>query len=141
MPACGRQCGSTSVPVRPIFTSKHSRPSRGAKPREADDTRPPRGLPHQAGSRGVERSRQGKPGEVPVTQAMTGGRQAGASARSVLVSSLVLKRQAQRGVPRHEAKVSISVQRDQDQQDGRTEVTVEPKMASPPEPLAGEDHL
>ena len=35
----------------------------------------------------------------------------------------------------------ISVQQDQDQQDGRTEVTVEPKTASPPEPLAGEDHL
>ena len=46
-----------------------------------------------------------------------------------------------RGVPRHQAKVSISVQRDQDQQDGRTEVTVEPKTASPPEPLAGEDYF
>ena len=42
-------------------------------------------------------------------------------------------------LPRHQGKVSISVQRDQDQQDGRTEVTVEPKAASPPEPLAGED--
>ena len=40
-----------------------------------------------------------------------------------------------RGVPRRQAKVSISVQRDQDQQDGKTEVIVEPKMASPPEPL------
>ena len=38
-----------------------------------------------------------------------------------------------------QAKVSISVQRDQDQQDGKTEVTMEPKAASPPEPLAGED--
>ena len=46
-----------------------------------------------------------------------------------------------REVLRHQAKVSISVQRDQDQQDGRTEVTVEPKTVSPPEPLAGEDHL
>ena len=42
-------------------------------------------------------------------------------------------------VPRHQAKVSTSVQRDQDQQDGKTEVIVEPKTASPPEPLAGED--
>ena len=33
------------------------------------------------------------------------------------------------------------MQRDQDQQDGRTEVTVEPKTASPPEPLAGEDRF
>ena len=46
-----------------------------------------------------------------------------------------------RGVPRRQAKVFISVQRDQDQQDGKTEVTMEPKAASPPEPLAGEDHL
>ena len=46
-----------------------------------------------------------------------------------------------RGVPRHQAKVSISVQQDQDQQDGRTEVTVEPKTASPPAPLTDEDHL
>ena len=36
-------------------------------------------------------------------------------------------------------KVSISVQQDQDQQDSKTEVTMEPKAASPPEPLAGED--
>ena len=46
-----------------------------------------------------------------------------------------------RGVPRHQAKVSLSVQRDQDQQDGRTEVTVEPKTASSPEPLAGEEYF
>ena len=65
MPACG--------PVRPIFTSKHSRPSRGAKPHEADDARPPQGRPHQAGSRGAERSRRGTPREVPVMQAMTTG--------------------------------------------------------------------
>ena len=45
------------------------------------------------------------------------------------------------GVPRHQAKVSISVQQDQDEQDGKTEVTVEPNTASPPEPLADEDHL
>ena len=34
--------------------------------------------------------------------------------------------------PRHRAKVTIPVQRDQDQQSGRTEVTVEPKTASSP---------
>ena len=45
------------------------------------------------------------------------------------------------GVPRQQAKVSLSVQQDQDQQDDRTEVTVEPKTASPPDPVAGEDHL
>ena len=46
-----------------------------------------------------------------------------------------------RGVPRHQEKVSISVQQDQDQQDGRTEVIVEPRTASQPEPLAGEDYF
>ena len=41
----------------------------------------------------------------------------------------------------HQAKASISVQRDQDQPNGREEVVVEPKQASPPEPLTGEDQL
>ena len=41
----------------------------------------------------------------------------------------------------HQANASISVQQDQDQSNGRMEVTVEPKPASPPEPLTGEDQL
>ena len=41
----------------------------------------------------------------------------------------------------HQAKASISVQQDQDQSIGRMEVTMEPKSASPPEPLTGEDQL
>ena len=41
----------------------------------------------------------------------------------------------------HQAKASILVQQDQDQQNGRMEVIVEPKPASPPEPLTGEDQL
>ena len=45
------------------------------------------------------------------------------------------------GVLRHQAKVSISVQREQDQQDGEMEVTMDPKATSPPEPFAGEDHF
>ena len=44
-------------------------------------------------------------------------------------------------VPRHQAKVAISVQRDQEQEDYETEVTVEPKMASSPELCAGEDYF
>ncbi|XBI17868.1 hypothetical protein VPH35_059802 [Triticum aestivum] len=56
------------------------------------------GRPHQAGSRGAERSRQGTPREVLVTQAMTTGARR-APACSVLVSSLVLKRQAQARSP------------------------------------------
>ena len=46
LPTCGPRRGSPSGPVWPIFTSKHPRPLRGAKPREADDTRPPQGQPH-----------------------------------------------------------------------------------------------
>ena len=41
----------------------------------------------------------------------------------------------------YQAKATISVQQDQDQQNGRMEVIVEPKPATPPEPLAGEDQL
>ena len=69
------------------------------------------------------------------------GRQAGASPRSVLLSSLVQRGKRSRGVPRHQAKVAISVQRDQDQEDYETEVTMEPKTASSPVILAAEDHL
>ena len=42
---------------------------------------------------------------------------------------------------RYQAKVTILVQRDQDQPDGQMEVTVEPKAASSPVLLATEDHL
>ena len=44
-------------------------------------------------------------------------------------------------VPRHQAKVAILVQQDQDQEDGKAEVIMEPKAASPPEPFACEDHF
>ena len=46
-----------------------------------------------------------------------------------------------RGVPGDQAKVAISVQRDQDQKDGKMEVIVEPKTASPQELFAGEDRF
>ena len=141
LPACGLRRGSKGGPARPIFINTDPRPSRGAKPRGADDARLPQGRPHQAGSRGAERSRQGVPREVLMTQAMT------IETRRVpacVVSSFPLwckggKRR--HGVPIHQTKVTISVKRDQDQQSGRTEVTVEPKTASSPVPLAVEDHL
>ena len=41
----------------------------------------------------------------------------------------------------YQAKTTISVQQDQDQQNGKMEVIVEPKSASLPESLAGEDRL
>ena len=43
--------------------------------------------------------------------------------------------------PRHQAKVTVSVQQDQDQQNGRMEVIVEPRTASPSESLAVGDQL
>ena len=76
-----------------------------------------------------------------ITQAMTiGARRAPAYA----VSSFPLwckggKRR--RVVSMHQTKVTISVQRDQDQKSGKMEVTVEPKAASSPMPFAAEDQL
>ena len=46
-----------------------------------------------------------------------------------------------RRVPRNRAKVAILVQQDQDQEDGKIEVIMEPKTASPPELFAGKDHF
>ena len=131
----------SSGPVWPVFINPSSRPSRGANPRGEDDTKPPQGRPHQAGSRGGGEIKEGVHHKLLMTQAMMiKTRRAPACA----VSSFPLwckggKRG--RGVPRHQAKVSISVQRDQDQQNGRMEVIVEPRSASPSEPLAAEDQL
>ena len=89
----------------------------------------------------VERSRQGVPRVVPMTQAMK-IKTRRAPARIVSLFPLWCKGGKRRhGVPRHQDNVSISVQQDQDQQDGRMEVTVEPKTVSSPAPLAGKDHL
>ena len=55
----------------PSSSAQDSRPSRGAKPRGADNTRLPQERPRQAGSRGGGEIKAGVPREVPVTQAMT----------------------------------------------------------------------
>ena len=85
------------------------------------------------------RDQGGVPHEVPVTQAMTtkGARRAPARA----VSSFPLWCKGSKRRREHQAKAPVSVQRDQDQSNGREEVIVEPKPASPPEPLTGEDQL
>ena len=109
-----------------------------AKPRGANDMKLPQRQPHQAGSRGGREIKAGVPREEPVTQAMTiETRRAPACA----VSLFPLWCKGGKHRPRHRAKVTIPVQRDQDQQSGRTEVTVEPKTASSPVLLAAEDHL
>ena len=138
LPACGLQRGSSGGPVRPIFISSSSRHSRGAKPRGADDRKLPQRQPHQAGLRGGGEIKAGIPREEAVTQAMTiEARRAPACA----VSLFPLWCKGGKHRPRHQAKVAIPVQQDQDQQSGRTEVTVEPKTASSPVLLAAEDQL
>ena len=74
-----------------------------------------------------------------MTQAMTTMGASRAPARAVSSFPLWCKGgKRRRG---HQAKASISVQQDQDQSNGRMEVTVEPKTASSSVPLAVEDHL
>ena len=88
------------------------------------------------------RDQGGVPHEVPVTQAMTTKGARRAPARAVSSFPLWCKgSKRSRGVPRHHAKVAISVQQDQDQEDCKTEVITEPKTASPPELCAGEDYF
>ena len=86
-----------------------------------------------------QRDQGGVPHEVPVTQAMMtkGARRAPARA----VSSFPLWCTGSKHRREHQAKAPVSVQRDQDQPNGRKEVIVDPKQASPPEPLADEDQL
>ena len=81
------------------------------------------------------------PREVLVTQAMTIETRRAPDCAVSLFPLWCKGGKHRRGVPRHQAKVTISVQRDQDQQSGRMEVTVEPKTASSPVPLAAEDQL
>ena len=74
-----------------------------------------------------------------MTQAMTtkGARRAPARA----MSSFPLWCKGSKHMREHQAKAPISVQQDQDRRNGRMEVIVEPRKASPPEPLTGEDQL
>ena len=77
-----------------------------------------------------------------MTQAMTIKYQAGARrAPACAVSLFPFRCKGGKHRPRHQAKVIVSVQQDQDQQNDRMEVIVEPRAASPSEPLAAEDQL
>ena len=88
------------------------------------------------------RNQGGVPHEVPVMQAMTTEGARRVPARPVSFFPLWCKGgKRSRGVLRHQGKVAISVQQDQDREDCKTEVIVEPKTVSPPEPFAGEDHF
>ena len=84
------------------------------------------------------RDQGGVPREVPMTQAMT------TKARRALACTESLFPLSCKGGKRrqeYQAKATISVQQDQDQQDGRMEVIMEPKPTSPSGSLADEDRL
>ena len=75
-------------------------------------------------------------------QAMTNQDQAGARRAPAGAESLFpLWCKGGKRRQEYQAKATISVQQDQDPPNGRKEVIVEPKQASPPEPLTGEDQL
>src|SRR4051812_49430535 len=81
------------------------------------------------------RDQGGVPHEMPMMQAMTteGARRAPAHA----MSSFPLWCKGGKRRREHQAKAPVLVHRDQDQSNGGEEVIVEPRPASPPEPLAG----
>ena len=81
----------------------------------------------------------GVPREVPITQAMTTKGASRVPARAM--SSFPLWCKGSKRRRGYQAKATISVQQDPDQQDGRTKVIVDPKPTSPSESLAGEDLL
>ena len=74
-----------------------------------------------------------------MTQAMTTKGASRAPARAVSFFPLWCIGSKRR--QEYQAKAAISVQQNQDQQNDKMEVIVEPKPASAQEPLAGEDQL
>ena len=95
MPACGPRRGSKGGPARPIFTNTNPRPSRGTS-LAGRTTRSflRRGLVRLAHEE-AERSRRGTSRGTRDASHDDSGHQAGASLRSILLSSLVQRGQAQ----------------------------------------------
>ena len=132
MPTCGLRRGSKGGPARPIFiitrlkTLARGQASQGER----------HGTSSGAASSGwLTRRRRNQGGvhrEVPLTQAMTTQGARRAPARAASFFPLWCKGgKRSRGVPRHQAKVAILVQQDQDQSNGGKEVIMEPRTASP----------
>ena len=142
LPACGLRRGSSHGQVRPFFINSSSIPSRGTKPRGADDRKASSGVASsgwlarrqrdqgRGTSRGAHDASHDDRGEA-------GARRAPACA----VSLFPLWCKGSKHRPRHQTKATIPVQQDQDQRDDRKEVTVEPRTASSSESLTGEDRL
>ena len=95
MPACGPRRGSMSGPVRPSSPAKTQDPREGPSLVRRTTPRPPRGAasPGWLSRSGDINARCTSRGSYDVSHDDHG--QAGASGRSVPVSSLVLRRQAQ----------------------------------------------
>ena len=123
-------------PARPIFINTDPRPGPSLAGRTTRSF-----LRHgliRLAREEAERSRRGTSRGARDASHDDQRRQAGASRA---VSSFPLWCKGSKRRREHQAKAPVSVQRDQDQSNGRVEVIVEPKPASPPEPLAGEDQL
>ena len=138
LPACGLRRGSKGGPARPIFfntrlkTLVRGQASRGGRHGASSGTASSGWLARR------RRDQGGVPHEVPMMQAMTTeARRVPACAESLF--PLWCKGGKRR--QEYQAKATILVQQDQDQQNGRIAVIVEPKPASSSEPLAGEDQL
>ena len=137
LPACSLRRGSSGGSARPIFISSSSKTlARGQASRGGRQD-----ASLEAASSGRLARRRRDQGGVPHEVSRDAShddqrRQAGASRA---VSSFPLWCKGSKRTREHQAKAPVSVQRDQDQSNGREEVIVEPKPASPPEPLAGED--
>ena len=133
-PTCGPPRGSIDSLVWPSFNMNNTRPSRGAKPREAGNAKTPKGidlLRLAPEGRGVlcKATSRGSAGVSHDDQGQAGARWA--QSAGFLFGSR--EESPRSGVLRNQPKVPITMQRDQDRQDGRTEVIDEPITASRPE--------
>ena len=138
LPACGRRRGSKEAQHNPSSSTQAQDPREG--PSLAGRTTRSflmHGLVRLAHEE-AESSREGT-SRGAMMQAMTTEGASRAPARAV--SSFPLWCKGSKRRREHQAKASISVLQDQDQPNGREEVIVEPKQASLPEPLTGEDQL
>ena len=138
LPACGLRRGSKEAQHSPSSSTQAQDPREG--PSLAGRTTRSflrHGLVRLAHEE-AESSRRGTSRGAHDASHDDQGRMPGASPRSVLLSSLVQGEQAQ---ARASSKgIHFGATRP-DQSNGRMEVTVEPKSASPAEPLTGEDQL
>ena len=89
----------------------------------------------------AERSRQGTSRGARDASHDDRGQAGARRAPACVVSLFPFRCNGGKHMPRHQAKVTVSVQQVQDQQRGRMEVIVEPRAASPSEPLAAKDQL